>query len=183
MAYKHKQIVNTVTGQSIKFLQTAKDTNGQLLEMEATFNKKSKQPAPHYHPYQHETFAVMQGALSMVIDGVTKVLWAGETIQIPANTVHSMWNNSGSKTVVNWKVQPALTTEYFLENATGLAAEGRTNRQGMPGLLQVAIMANKFSNSFRLAKPSFFIQKIVFSILSPVAYLCGYRAAYKKYEN
>ena len=38
MAFKNKQISNPKTGQDIKFLQTAKDTNGKLLEMEATYN-------------------------------------------------------------------------------------------------------------------------------------------------
>lgn len=52
MAFKGKVISNPVTGQQIKFIQTAKDTNCQLLEMESVYAAASKEPPPHYHPYQ-----------------------------------------------------------------------------------------------------------------------------------
>lgn len=38
MAFKNKQIKNPKTGQEIKFLLTAEDTDGKLLEMEALYN-------------------------------------------------------------------------------------------------------------------------------------------------
>ncbi|MDX1667506.1 MAG: cupin domain-containing protein, partial [Saprospiraceae bacterium] len=105
----------------------------------------------------------------------------GDALHIPKRKVHSMWNHSGSKTVVNWKVRPAMDTEYFLETATGLANDGKTNAHGMPNILQTALMANKYADVFRLAKPPYAVQKIVFILLSPPAYLFGYRPFYKKY--
>jgi len=42
-------------------------------------------------------------------------------------------------------------------------------------------MANKYSNVFRLAKPPFFIQKILFIVLTPFAWFIGYRASYNRY--
>jgi hypothetical protein len=92
-----------------------------------------------------------------------------------------MWNDSDGETVMNWKVRPALQTEYFLETVVGLAADGKTNKAGMPGLLQVALMANQFSREFRLIKPPLLIQKIIFAILSPIASLAGFKPTYKKY--
>jgi mannose-6-phosphate isomerase-like protein (cupin superfamily) len=181
MAYKNKFISNHDTGQSIKFLQVAKDTNGDLLEMETTYQGFSKEPVPHYHPHQEETFTVTKGVLTVRIDGALKTIKAGETLFIPKNKVHAMWNNSENITTVNWKVQPAMDTEYFLETAMGIAADGKLNKKGMPPILQVALMANKFSNEFRLAKPRFEIQKILFGVLSPFARLRGYRPTYRKY--
>lgn len=52
MAFKGKVIANPVTGQQIKFVQTAKDTGGKLLEMESVYAPASKEPPPHYHPCQ-----------------------------------------------------------------------------------------------------------------------------------
>ena len=181
MAFQNKIIRNSKTGQDIRFLQTAKETNGELLEMESTFSEYSKEPAPHYHPYQEENFTVLSGELTIRMNGELKVLKQGESIHIPRNKAHSMWNNSPVKTVVNWKVQPAMNTDQLLETATGLANNGKTNNNGMPNILQVALMANKFSDVFRLASPPFALQKIVFSILSPLAYVCGYRSSYKEY--
>ncbi|PSR51893.1 cupin domain-containing protein [Adhaeribacter arboris] len=181
MAFKNKIICNPKTGQDIKFLQTGKDTNGQLLEMETTYNAHSKEPAAHYHPYQVEDFKVLAGKLTVRLDGQIKVLHPGDTLHIPKNKVHAMWNNTNRKTVVNWKVQPALDTDHLLETTTGLTIDGKTNDNGMPNLLQLVLIANKYAPVFRLAKPAFAVQKVLFIFLIPFAYLFGYKAVYKKY--
>ena len=123
----------------------------------------------------------MSGELTVRIDGILKVLKQGDTLRIPVNKVHSMWNNSDSKTIVNWKVEPAMNTDNFLETATGLANDGKTNADGVPNILQVALMANKYADVFRLSKPPFAMQRILFIILTPLAYLFGYKPTYKKY--
>lgn len=181
MAYKNKIISNPKTGQQIKFLQTAKDTNGQLLEMEATFNAYSKEPLAHYHPVQKEDFTVISGQLHVRLNNELKILQAGDTIHIDENVVHAMWNNSDRNAVVNWKARPALETEYFLETVTGIASDGKTNESGVPNILQLAIMAKRFSHVFRLSKPPFVLQTILFTLLKPFAVMAGYKPVYKKY--
>ena len=181
MAIKNKIIRNPKTGQDIRFLVTGKESDGQLLEMESTYNSFSKEPAEHYHPFQDEDFTVMEGELTVRIDGQLIILKKGDMLHIPKYTIHAMWNNNNRKTVVNWKVRPALFTDNFLETLTGLASDGKTNEEGMPGLLQVAMIAKKYSDVFRLSKIPFWFQKYVFCALAPVGYMFGYRAVYKKY--
>ncbi|POY38982.1 cupin domain-containing protein [Solitalea longa] len=181
MAFKDKIIRNPKTRQDIKFLQLGSETNGKLLEMETTYNAKSKEPPAHYHPYQVEDFTVLSGELTVRIDGQLLVLKEGNSLHIPVNKVHSMWNNSNGKTIVNWKVQPAMNTDNLLETGIGLANNGKTNENGMPNILQIALMANKYSDVFRLSKPPFVVQKIVFILLTPFAYLLGYKPTYKEY--
>ncbi|GAB4492518.1 MAG: hypothetical protein OHK0019_14590 [Saprospiraceae bacterium] len=82
MAYKGKTIFNSRTKIGTKFLQTSKDTGGQLLEMETTYPARSPQG---------------------------------------------------------------------------------------------------FSREFRLTKPKLWVQRLVFGVLSPFAWLAGYRSTYKKY--
>lgn len=180
MAYKNKIIRNPVTGQSIRFLQTSCDTEGQLLEMECTFAPHSLEPLLHYHPKQHEIFTVLEGSLQVRIYGRVKVLMAGDTLEVPANTHHSMWNASCAKTVVNWKVEPALSTEYFLETGMGLAMQGKVNQKGLPSIWQTALLAEKYQNVFRLAKTPYVLQRAVFSMLGPVAKWKGYKAVYEE---
>ena len=48
-------------GERLAFRRTAAETNGDLLEMEATYNPHSPQPPLHYHPYQDEQFRVLSG--------------------------------------------------------------------------------------------------------------------------
>ncbi len=181
MAYKNKVILNPKTRNEIKFLQTSKDTDGKLLEMESTYFAHSKEPPTHYHPCQIEDFTVLSGELSIRINGEIKTLKQGEAINVQPNVAHSMWNNSNNKTVVNWKVRPAMETEFMLETLLGLAKDGKTNEEGVPGLLQISLTANKYSNVLRLSKPPLILQKIIFTLITPVAYLLGYRPSYSKY--
>ena len=181
MAYKGKRITNPVNRQTIEFVVTAKESKGQQLEMISTWEPHSVEPAPHYHPYQEEVFQVTEGELTMLLNGRTWQLRKGDSVHVPANAVHSMWNASDTNAVASWKVFPALDTEYFLETGMGLAADGKTGKNGMPDLLQVALLAKKFRKEFRLQKPSFLLQQIVFGLLAPVAKLKGKKAVYPKY--
>jgi quercetin dioxygenase-like cupin family protein len=181
MAYKGKVLKNSVTGQDITFLKTAKDTGGRLLEMESVYNAHSTEPISHYHPAQEEDFVVLEGELSVKMNGVLRVYKAGEQFYVPKGTVHCMWNASSRKTVINWQVRPAMNTECLLETGCGLAQDGKTSADGKPGLLQVALIANHYAPVFRIAKPPFIVQRILFTILTPFAYLAGYKAVYKQY--
>jgi quercetin dioxygenase-like cupin family protein len=181
MAYSHKIIRNPITGQQIRFLRTGRDTNGQLLEMEATFAGNSTKPAAHYHPRQAEDFRVITGELTVQVAGRTTVLQAGDVLHIPQNTVHAMWNASPTETIVHWQVQPALTTDHFFETAFGLANDGKVGPNGMPTLLQAVLLARHFSAVYRLSSPPRSIQRVLFPVLSVVAYLAGYRPIYPAY--
>ena len=182
MAYKNKTIRNPVTGQEIRFIQTSKDSNGQLLEMESTYNALSKEPASHYHPYQDEFFTIISGEMTIRLDGEERhTLQAGDTFEIPRNQIHAMWNAASQKAVVNWQVRPALNTEQLLETIMGLATDGKCNKKGMPGILQVALTSGQFNKELRLLSPPLLIQKIVFSVLRPFALMAGYKASYAQY--
>jgi len=82
---------------------------------------------------------------------------------------------------VNWKVKPAMNTENLFETMNGLIKDGKTNSRGMPGILQISLTVSKFSPVFRLTRPAYIVQKILFFMIRPIAWLAGYRAVYKKY--
>lgn len=181
MAYKNKRIHNRITGQEIHFLKTAKDTDGAVLEMEATFSPHSAPPPAHFHPHQTEDFKILAGTLNVELDGKSLVLHQGDTLHIPANKVHAMWNPSNEQTIVHWRVQPALQSEYFFETITGLANDGKTNGKGVPGLLQLTLLVPHFAGELRLTSPPALLQRLLFGLLRPIANLCGYRPLYKQY--
>lgn len=149
--------------------------------MESVYNTRSKEPVPHYHPMQAEDFVVLEGELSVRIQGALRKFKKGDHLHIPPDTIHSMWNDTTQRTVVNWKVQPAGETEYLLETACGLASAGKTNQEGMPSLLQFALMGLRFKNDFRIAKPPYAIQMIIFNALRPIARISGLRAIYRNF--
>lgn len=183
MANKGKVIRNPKTGQIIQFVQTKADTDGQMLEMISTYEAGSKEPVPHYHPYQDEYFEVLQGQLTVRLHGAVQVLRPGDKLHIAKNTIHSMWNTAAEPAVINWKTVPAMDTEFLLELNAGLGNDGKTNEDGVPGILQGALMLTHYNHVFRLAKPPFAVQKVVFAILSPFARLLGYKPFYPEYIN
>ena len=115
------------------------------------------------------------------INGQAKILKQNDTLHIPKNTIHGMWNNGDEKAVVHCRVQPAMNTEYLLETGMGLAQDGKAKNHGMPVFLQAVLIADKFSAVYRLPKPPFAVQKVLFTLLKPIAYLTGHRPTYRKY--
>jgi quercetin dioxygenase-like cupin family protein len=181
MAYPNKVISNPRNGFTLRFLQTAKETKGALLEMEASYAPQSTEPPVHYHPNQAEDFVILEGEMSLRMNNEVRVLKPGDRLHIPANTPHSMWNSGAISAKTNWQVRPALNMEHFFETTIGLAIDGKTNASGVPNILQSALTISKFAPEFRITKPSYAVQKIVFGILTPFAYLLGYKPTYKKY--
>jgi hypothetical protein len=45
----------------------------------------------------------------------------------------------------------------------------------------VALLMNKYHRVFRLAKPPFAVQRLLFGIIAPFAWLMGLRATYPRY--
>lgn len=181
MAISGKTISNPITGQSIRFIKVGSETTGDLLEMISEYLGRSKEPPMHYHPVQQEYFSVMEGELTVKMKDKTTVYKAGEFFIVPAGVKHSMWNEFDGKTKFNWKVMPALKTEYLLETAFGLAIKGKTSDSGMPSILQSALLMNRYKNEFRLAKPGFAVQRLIFGILSPLGKIAGYKSFYTEY--
>lgn len=181
MAYKGKIIHNSKTGQTLEFITTSKDSNGKLLEMISTYKPRSNEPAPHYHPLQNERFVILKGAMNVRMNGAVTTLKKDDSIDIPAKTVHSMWNDSNDEAAVRWSVMPALNTEYFFETLTRLSNDDKTNDEGVPSILNIAPLATKYNKEFRLAKPAYFIQKVIFTMLTFIASLKGNTSVYRKY--
>jgi len=181
MAFPGKQITNSKNGQTYRFIQTAASTGGKMLEMESVYIPNTPEPILHYHPRQDEYFKILDGDVTVKIGTEIKILHAGDELHIPAGTHHGMWNPTNRKAIVNWKTIPALETEYFFETITGLVNDGKTDQKGKPRLLQTALTINHFSDMFRLIKPPYPVQKILFYTLTPLARILGYRAVYKKY--
>jgi quercetin dioxygenase-like cupin family protein len=181
MARKGEILDNPVTGLRIIFRQTSGDTNGALLEVESVYTKPTpSRPPNHYHPGQEERFEILAGELRALIGGEGKTLREGEILLIPPGTPHTMWAEAEGVRV-NWQTQPALETETFFETISGLSRDAKTGEKGTPNLLQAAVIAQAYSDEFRLASPPWPVQRIIFAVLAPLGRLLGYRASYPEY--
>lgn len=173
MAHAGQVLDNPVTGHRYHILQAAADTGGTLLDMEVTYPPGARAPAEHLHPQQQEHFEVLEGALQVRLAGRSRELRRGETLVIPPGTAHAMWNPSAVPARVRWQTRPALQTEQFFEAVVGLAQQGRVDAAGTPRLLDLALLVPAFSEEIRVLRPPYWLQRVVFAILGPIARLRG----------
>ena len=108
-------------GFRLRLVETAAETGGELLEMEATYGEGAVLPPEHLHPSQDERFEVLEGAVRAIIGGVERRYETGETFDVPAATPHQMTGDGPAR--VRWQVRPALRTAEFFERLYSGAGE------------------------------------------------------------
>ena len=54
-------------------------------------------PPPHYHEGYNEVFLVVEGEMEFMVNGEVKVVRAGESVDLPPNTLHTFGNKSDSE--------------------------------------------------------------------------------------
>ena len=185
MAKKGDKITNARTGQRMIFLQTGKETNGQLLETES-FNPKSDMREPiHIHPKQESSAKVISGKLHFLVNGKEQIIGPGEKITIPAGALHCFWNEDDIEAHSVQQFSPALHIDEFFESFFALANDGKLNDKGMPPFLQLPLMGLRHKDEIRITNPPWAIQLLTYWILAPISFLLGYRANYysKKRSN
>ena len=109
-------------GVRLRLVQTAAETGGALLEMEASYARSGAFPPEHVHPSQDERFTVLEGEVDTLIGGVRRRFTAGEAFDVPAGTAHQVAAAGPAR--MRWEVRPALrTAEFFEALYSGAAAE------------------------------------------------------------
>jgi quercetin dioxygenase-like cupin family protein len=183
MARKGDVIENPITGEKIVFLQTAKDTNGEILKFDLFVQPGGFVPAEHIHPKQDEEFEVISGRLALFLKGEKTIGEKGFKTTVKAGTSH-IWVNDGEDELhCRLLFRPALKWEQMFETMFGLARDGRSDKKGLPNLLQLSVMTNEFKDHAWLAKPPIPVQRFMFFVLNPIGKLIGYKATYPKYTK
>ena len=179
MANSGDIIVHPVTGERFTFLETAQDTGGEYVRIEARVSPRGFVAAPHVHPLTEETFEIRAGTWAFVVDGEEKRVGPGEEATIPAGTPHAWWNAGEEEGVAIVGFRPALKADEFFESFFGLAQDGKVSPQtGLPNLLWMALILRHYRDFVHLARPPQLVQRAVFAPLAVVAKLFGYRLPY-----
>ncbi|MCP2034655.1 quercetin dioxygenase-like cupin family protein [Planomicrobium sp. HSC-17F08] len=165
---QQQTITNLRSGQRMIFRQTAKDTNGQLLEIE-TFNPPSTEKEPeHVHPKQESSAEVLSGTVHFSINGRIQIVKAGEKVVIPSGVPHYFWNEGPLEARTIQRFTPALTIEQFFKSYFALANEGKLDNNGMPPLLITSHLGLQHQDDIRVTKPPWIVQKFLYTLLVPV---------------
>ncbi len=171
-------IHNPITGERITFLATSHDTDGEAVVIETVVQPHGFVAAAHVHPTQSERFAVAAGTLGLKVGRERRTLGAGDVAVVEAGTPHRFWNAGEEEVRFVCEVRPALQFESLLETMFALAAEGKTNRKGMPNPLCLAVIAKEHFDTVRLPFPPAWLQKVGLALGAPLGRLAGYPATY-----
>jgi quercetin dioxygenase-like cupin family protein len=167
-------IHNPVTGERISFLATSSDTEGEAVVIECAVQPHGFVAAAHVHPFQSERFAVAAGTLGLKVGRKKLTLGPGDVVTVEPGTPHRFQNAGEDQVRFVCEVRPALQFESLLETMFALAADGKTNRKGMPNPLRLAVIAKAHFDTVRLPFPPALMQKAGLALDAPLGRLLGY---------
>jgi quercetin dioxygenase-like cupin family protein len=144
-------IDNPAARMKLFLVQTAADTDGELLEMEATYEPGSVEPPEHFHPNQDERFEILAGTMEARIGGESMLLKTGEEVFIPAGTPHAMWNGGRETARVAWETRPALRSEEFFRAVARVAEAAMSGDPQSGDVPSGEALLREFRDEFRLA--------------------------------
>jgi len=140
MATVGQVLTNKVTGEKLKYLQTAEQTNGRLTQFDLWVSPKGNVPVRHLHPGQSETVEVVSGIFKVECDGDIKYMQPGEKFTIEKGKAHQWWNESDSQEVqVKFTIEPANKFQVMQEQIFGIC-----NEKGKLSFLQIMVMAKEY---------------------------------------
>jgi len=171
-------IENPVTGERIVFHKTSAETNGEAVVIECFVQPGGSVAAAHVHPHQDERFEILKGTLGFRLDGQETVAGAGRRVLVPAQMRHQFWNAGEDEAHFVCEVRPALQFEQLLETMFALAADGKTNRRGMPNPLRLAVIARHHFEDVRLPFPPVWMQRAGLALGAPLGRLLGFTPTY-----
>jgi mannose-6-phosphate isomerase-like protein (cupin superfamily) len=173
-------IVNPVTGERLVFELTSHETDGAYTVFDTFVEPGGAVASAHVHPYQTETFSVIDGRLGVKRGREKLVLEPGEVALIDPGVPHKFWNAGDETLRFRAEVRPSLEFESLIETMFGLAADGKTNRKGMPGPLRLAVIANHHFDVVRLPVIPHALQKLALVPGALLGKAVGYRPTYQR---
>jgi quercetin dioxygenase-like cupin family protein len=173
-------IENPVTGERLTFIRAAADTGGEFVLVEVEVRPGGAVAAAHVHPFQTETFEVLEGRVEFTCDRTKVIAGAGEGLRVEPGRRHRFANAGDGVARLRCEVRPALGFERFIETMYGLAADGKTSKKGMPNPVRLAVIANAHFDDVRLPYMPVALQKLALLGGAGIGRLLGYKPVYTR---
>jgi mannose-6-phosphate isomerase-like protein (cupin superfamily) len=140
MTARSGQVLTMPDGTSFLIVESAADSDGSRIEFEITMKPGAMGPPKHFHPRQQESWMVLEGELSVLVEDDWRTLGQGETLLIPPNTVHTLRNPS--KGVVRFRDvhEPALDFQDYIQALHDKAVAGDLTSRMTPSTLITGAM-------------------------------------------
>jgi quercetin dioxygenase-like cupin family protein len=170
---------NPVTGETMLFVKSATETGGEYVLIEVAVEPNGFVAAAHLHPYQTETFEVLDGEITFTVGGEKTVAKAGDAVVVEPGTAHRFENTGDTPARFRCEIRPAMQFEQLIATMFALAADGKTNRKGLPNPLRLAVIARAHFDDVRLPFPPQWMQRLGLAMGAPAGRLVGYGSSYK----
>ncbi len=96
-------------------------------------------PPPHLHHSYKEAFLILEGEMEFFIAGETRVVKAGESVDVPPNTLHTFGNKSDQPCKWINIHSPKGFSDFFAEIGIPAEEENAQERSIEPTLIQKVI--------------------------------------------
>lgn len=170
------RLENPITGEVLIFRRTSAQSHGASVLVETIVRPGGFVAAAHVHPRQSERFEVLAGTLGLQVGEREFLARPGATAVVEPGTPHKFWNAGAEDARFLCEVRPAVDFESLIETMFALAAEGKTNKKGMPNPLHLAVIAQAHFDTVRLPFPAPWLQRAALAVGAPLGRMLGYHA-------
>jgi quercetin dioxygenase-like cupin family protein len=147
--------------------------NGNVLRIEIWTEPGGGVLAEHVHPKLEERYEVLEGKVTVRLDGKPRRAGAGERLVVPAGVRHSFQNTGEGIAHLMVEAEPALQLRESIEDGVRLGQSGRLTASGKPrglrGLIEAAAMAYRYRETVVLSSPPPAMQRLLFPLLARFA--------------
>jgi mannose-6-phosphate isomerase-like protein (cupin superfamily) len=166
-------VFTTPTGERFQVMRSRTDTSGAFAQVHFDLVPGGHAPRAHVHPHQEESFQVISGTLTVMLNGKEKQVSAGETVMIPPGTPHQPFNRGDSEMRSIAQIKPAGRLALFFGQMAGLDFK--------PSFLQMMLFVQAYD--VYPARPPLAVIRTLSFLLAPTARLFGYKSFYPEYAK
>ncbi|QFG01003.1 cupin domain-containing protein [Psychrobacillus glaciei] len=127
-----RTVVNQVTSEKITFLQTAEETDGKYLSIEAALPPQGNGTPLHMHDESEEKFEVVSGKLTVTLGKEQHILDGGDHRLVTLGVAHTFTNNHDESVVFRVRLTPPSQFEQSVRIHYGLIEDRLVDKKGNP---------------------------------------------------
>jgi quercetin dioxygenase-like cupin family protein len=144
--------------------------HGEVLRIDIWSDPGGGVLAEHFHPTLEERYEVLDGELTVHVDGRAQVLGAGERAVVPAGARHRFENTGDRESHARVEAEPAELLQESIEEGAALGRRSDVSAEGKPksasALFAAAALAHRYRETVVLTSPPPLVQRLLFPILA-----------------
>ncbi len=149
--------------------RTTEDTEGAFVELDLLMHAGGGPGmlGTHRHPGAEERVQVLEGVVTIRVDGTDHTVTAGESVRIPSGVSHSIRNESDRFALVRGRFEPAAHMDTWFVQVHRAGGSGRV------GTIRMAALATRFRDQYAPGAPPLWLSRAATLLIAPAARAAG----------